>query len=182
MALALRFPDRWRPMVLPIAAMAVVVVASNILVGYPINAWLTWGAVSYPLAFLVTDVTNRRLGPGSARRVVYVGFALAVVLSIALASPRIALASGSAFLLAQTLDIQVFDRLRRRAWWLPPLVSSFLGSALDTTLFFSLAFAGTGLPWITWGIGDFAVKVGAALLLLPAFRLLARGRAPAVAR
>jgi len=162
--------------------MAVVVVASNILVGYPINDWLTWGALTYPVAFLVTDVTNRRFGPRAARRVVYVGFALAVVLSVVLASPRIALASGSAFLVAQTLDIQVFDRLRDQVWWLPPLVSSLLGSALDTALFFTLAFYGTGLPWIGWGIGDFGVKVTVALLLLPAFRVLVRGRDPAVAQ
>nr|WP_246152384.1 queuosine precursor transporter [Roseospira navarrensis] len=162
--------------------MAVVVVASNILVGYPINDWLTWGALTYPVAFLVTDLTNRRFGPARARRVVLVGFALAVVLSIALASPRIALASGTAFLVAQTLDVQVFDRLRNRVWWLPPLVSSVLGSALDTALFFTLAFAGTGLPWIGWGLGDFAVKIAVALALLPAFRVLARGPGLAVAR
>lgn len=170
----------WRVLVLPVAAMAVVVVASNILVGYPINDWLTWGALSYPLAFLVTDVTNRRYGPARARRVVVVGFALAVVLSIVLASPRIALASGTAFLFAQALDVHVFDRLRDRVWWLPPLVSSLLGSALDTVLFFSLAFAGTGLPWAGWAIGDFGVKVAVALAMLPAFRLLV-GLRPALA-
>lgn len=175
-------PRSWHPFALPVLAMAVVVVASNILVGYPINDWLTWGALTYPVAFLVTDVTNRRFGPRAARRVVYVGFALAVVLSVVLASPRIALASGSAFLVAQTLDIQVFDRLRDQVWWLPPLVSSLLGSALDTALFFTLAFYGTGLPWIGWGIGDFGVKVTVALLLLPAFRVLVRGRDPAVAQ
>nr|WP_246163907.1 queuosine precursor transporter [Roseospira marina] len=162
--------------------MTAVVVASNILVGYPINDWLTWGALSYPVAFLVTDLTNRHYGPALARRVVYVGFALAVVLSFLLASPRIALASGTAFLVAQTLDVQVFDRLRNRAWWLPPLMSSFLGSALDTALFFSLAFAGEPLPWVQWAFGDFAVKVCVALALLPAFRILARGPGVAVAR
>ena len=172
----------WRPFALPVLAMVVVVVASNILVGYPINDWLTWGALTYPVAFLVTDVTNRRFGPGPARRVVIVGFALAVVLSVVLASPRIALASGSAFLIAQVLDIQVFDRLRDRVWWLPPLVSSLLGSALDTVVFFTLACAGTGLPWISWAIGDFGVKVTVALMLLPAFRVLVRGRDPAVAQ
>ncbi|WP_299437043.1 queuosine precursor transporter [uncultured Rhodospira sp.] len=178
--------ERWRApwidLVLPVAAMAVVVVASNILVGYPINDWLTWGALTYPVAFLVTDLTNRRFGPARARRVVYVGFALAVVLSIVLATPRIALASGTAFLLAQTLDVRVFDRLRERVWWLPPLVSSFLGSALDTVVFFSLAFAGTGLPWIGWATGDFAVKIAVALALLPAFRLLARAPGLAAVR
>jgi len=172
----------WSAVLAPVAAMTVVVAASNVLVGYPINDWLTWGALTYPVAFLVTDVTNRRFGPARARRVVLVGFALAVVLSIVLASPRIALASGTAFLLAQTLDVQVFDRMRDRVWWLPPLVSSLLGSALDTALFFSLAFAGTGLPWMGWAIGDFGVKITVALALLPAFRLLAGTRAVAAAR
>lgn len=161
-----------RGVALGIAAMAVVVTASNILVQYPINDWLTWGALSYPFAFLVTDLTNRRLGPGSARRVVWVGFAFAVVLSAWLATPRIAGASGSAFLVGQLADVWVFHRLRHLKWWQAPLVSSSLGSILDTALFFSLAFAGTGLPWVTWGLGDLAVKaVFAALLLIP-FRLL----------
>jgi uncharacterized PurR-regulated membrane protein YhhQ (DUF165 family) len=172
----------WSDLVPAIAAMAVVVVASNILVGYPINDWLTWGALTYPVAFLVTDLTNRRFGPARARRVVYVGFALAVGLSILLASPRIALASGTAFLVAQTLDVQVFDRLRDKVWWLPPLVSTVLGSIVDTALFFTLAFAGEPLPWIGWALGDFAVKIAVALALLPAFRLLARGPGVLVAR
>ena len=161
-----------RGVVLGIAAMALVVTASNILVQYPINDWLTWGALSYPFAFLVTDLTNRRLGPSSARRVVWAGFAFAVVLSAWLATPRIAGASGSAFLVGQLADVWVFDRLRHLRWWQAPLVSSSLGSILDTALFFSLAFAGTGLPWTTWALGDLAVKaVFAALLLIP-FRLL----------
>ena len=165
-------PSAARGAAVGIAAMAVVVTASNILVQYPINDWLTWGALSYPFAFLVTDLTNRRLGPGSARRVVWVGFAFAVVLSAWLATPRIAGASGSAFLVGQLADVWVFDRLRHLKWWQAPLVSSSLGSVLDTALFFSLAFAGTGLPWITWGVGDLAVKaVFSALLLIP-FRLL----------
>ena len=155
-----------------IAAMASVVTASNILVQYPLGDWLTWGALSYPFAFLVTDLTNRRFGLRGARRVVLVGFACAVVLSAWLATPRIAAASGSAFLIAQLADVQVFDRLRNARWWKAPLVSSALGSILDTALFFSLAFAGTGLPWITWGIGDLAVKAGFALVLLIPFRLL----------
>ncbi|NJO36862.1 MAG: hypothetical protein HC871_03585 [Rhizobiales bacterium] len=124
--------------------MVIVVTVSNIAVQYPINDWWTWGAFTYPVAFLVTDLTNRALGPGAARRVVYAGFALAVVLSIWLATPRIALASGTAFLAAQLLDIAIFDRLRRASWWRAPLVSSTLSSVLDTALFFSLAFAGTG--------------------------------------
>jgi queuosine precursor transporter len=149
-----------------IAAMAIVVTASNVFVQFPINDWLTWGAFSYPVSFLVTDLTNRRLGSQRARLVVYAGFAVAVVLSIALATPRIALASGSAFLLAQLLDIAVFERLRQGTWWRAPLVSSLLASAVDTALFFSLAFAATGLPWATWAIGDFAVKVGMAVVML----------------
>lgn len=158
--------------------MAAVVVASNIAVQIPINAWLTWGAFTYPVTFLVTDLTNRRLGPARARKVVYVGFALAVVLSIGFAGPRIALASGAAFLSAQLLDVWVFDRLRRLPWWQAPLASSGLASLWDTGLFFTLCFAGTGLPWITWAAGDLAIKGGMALLLLIPFRAL-MGRQPA---
>ena len=165
-------------MTLGIGAMALVVTASNILVQYPINDWLTWGALSYPFAFLVTDLTNRRFGPGAARRVVWVGFACAVVLSAWLATPRIAAASGSAFLIAQLADVSVFDRLRRAAWWKAPLVSSALGSTLDTALFFTLAFAGTGLPWFTWALGDLAVKASFALILLIPFRLLLAATRP----
>jgi len=162
-----------------ILAMAVIVTASNILVQHPINDWLTWGAFSYPVSFLVTDLTNRRLGPVVARRVVYVGFVLALGLSWYFATPRIAVASASAFLVAQILDVFVFDRLRRAAWWRAPLVSSLLGSAVDTALFFSIAFAGTGLPWVTLGLGDFAVKVAMALALLIPFRALMPALAPA---
>ena len=159
--------------------MVVVVAASNVAIQYPINDWLTWGALTYPVAFLVTDLTNRRLGPPRAREVAYVGFALAVVLSIVLAGPRIALASGTAFLTAQLLDVAVFNRLRRLPWWQAPLVSSGLASAWDTAVFFSLAFAGTGLPWVGWAIGDFGVKVAMALALLIPFRAL-MGRRDAV--
>ncbi len=157
---------------LPVLAMVVVVAGSNVAVQYPINDWLTWGALTYPFAFLVTDLTNRRFGPGEARRVAYVGFALAVLLSIVLAGPRIALASGTAFLTAQLLDIWVFDRLRRLPWWQAPLISSAIAAIGDTAVFFSLAFAGTGLPWLTWGLGDLGVKSGMALLLLLPFRAL----------
>ncbi|MGI9450245.1 MAG: queuosine precursor transporter [Geminicoccaceae bacterium] len=157
---------------LGVVAMAAVVTASNIAVQYPINDWLTWGALTYPVAFLVTDLTNRRLGVGGARNVVYVGFAFAVALSIWLATPRIALASGAAFLVAQLLDVSIFDRLRNATWWRAPLISSTVASALDTALFFSLAFAATGLPWVTWAIGDFGVKIAVALVLLIPFRLM----------
>ncbi len=155
-----------------VAAMIVVVTGANVAVQYPINDWLTWGALTYPVSFLVTDLTNRALGPAGARRVVLVGFAIAVAMSVAVAGWRIALASGSAFLVAQLLDIYIFDRLRRGAWWRAPLVSSSLASALDTVLFFTLAFAGTGLPWVTWGIGDYGVKLLMALGLLLPFRAL----------
>lgn len=161
-----------RGVALGVAAMVVVVTASNILVQYPINDWITWGAFTYPIAFLVTDLTNRALGPARARWVVYFGFALAVILSIVLADVRIALASGTAFLLAQLLDVTIFDRLRRAPWWQAPLASSVLGSVTDTALFFSLAFAGTGLPWVTWAVGDLAVKLAMALALLIPFRAL----------
>ena len=156
-----------------IVAMTSVVAASNFLVRIPINDWLTWGALSYPVAFLVTDLINRRMGPGSARRVVYVGFACGVALSLFTSTARIALASGTAFLLAQLADVWLYDRLRRLgAWWRAPLVSSTLASALDTALFFALAFAFTGLPWLTWAIGDYGVKIGVACAMLVPFRLL----------
>ena len=161
-----------RALALPVAAMVVVVAGSNVAVQYPINDWLTWAAFTYPVAFLVTDLTNRRLGPGRAREVAYVGFALAVLLSIVVATPRIALASGSAFVTAPLLDIAVFDRLRRLAWWQAPLASSAIASVWDTAVFFSLAFAGTGLPWFTWAIGDLGAKAAMALLLLLPFRAL----------
>ncbi len=155
-----------------IAAMIVIVCASNVLVQYPINDWLTWGALTYPVSFLVTDLINRALGPAAARLVVYLGFLLAVILSLFLATPRIALASGTAFLMAQLLDITVFNRLRRGSWWRAPFVSSSVGSILDTALFFSIAFAGTGVPWVTLGFGDLAVKFAAAVLFLAPFRAL----------
>lgn len=185
------------------AAMAIVVAASNVLVQYPLNAWLTLGAFTYPFAFLVTDVSNRLMGPAAARRVVVVGFIVAVALSIWLATPRIAIASGTAFLLAQLLDVAVFDRLRRGLWWRAPLASSLIGSALDTALFFSLAFApafamlGPNEPWaleatpmlgfgpetplwVSLAVGDFGVKVAIALIALgPYAALVSRAQRPA---
>lgn len=164
------FDRRLAPSVL---AMVLTVVASNILVQYPFTPFglgdlLTWGAFTYPVAFLVTDLTNRWFGPQKTRRVVYVGFAIAVVLSIWLSEPRIALASGTAFLTAQLLDITLFNRLRAGSWWRAPLVSSSIGSAIDTVIFFSIAFAGSGLPWTTWALGDFSVKMTVAIAsLLP---------------
>ena len=174
----------FRRLVVPVLAMTLVVVASNILVQYPfepfgLGDYLTWGAFSYPVAFLVTDLTNRRYGAATARQLVIVGFIIAVVLSIWLATPRIALASGTAFLVGQLLDITVFNRLRRQNWWHAPLAGSVVGSALDTALFFSLAFAGiedmsvpvpvfgVTLPlWQSLAIFDFAVKMLVALLAL----------------
>ncbi|MHB2168507.1 queuosine precursor transporter [Alsobacter sp. R-9] len=174
-----------RALALPVLAMTLVVVASNVLVQHPFPYWgladyLTWGAFTYPVSFLVTDLTNRRYGVGMARRLVAVGFVVAVVLSIALATPRIALASGTAFLVGQMLDVTVFNGLRRREWWRAPLVGSIVGSALDTALFFSLAFAGDAamsgevaflghwtMPlWVSLAICDFAVKMLIALLAL----------------
>ncbi|HEX9771200.1 MAG TPA: VUT family protein [Kiloniellales bacterium] len=155
-----------------VIAMIVIVTGANIAVQYPINDWLTWGAFTYPVSFLVTDLTNRNMGPAVARRVVYVGFVLGVALSFYFAGWRIAIASGSAFLVAQLLDVQIFDRLRRGIWWRAPFVSSTLASVIDTALFFGLAFAGTGLPWVTWAIGDYGVKLAMALGLLIPFRAL----------
>lgn len=152
------------------SAMGVVVLAANIAVNYPINDWLTWGALIYPIAFLVTDLVNRIFGPKPARKVVYAGFAVGVALSLWFADQRIALASGAAFLTAQLLDIWVFDRLRQQSWWKAPVISSLLSSALDTALFFSLAFYATGLPWVTWAIGDYGAKLTMAAVLLVPFR------------
>ena len=156
----------------PILAMAAVIVLSNVLVQYPINAWLTWGAFSYPVVFLVTDLTNRALGPAAARRVAWVGFPLAVVISLLLAPWRIALASGSAFILSQVLDIALFNRWRRLSWWKAPLFGSLAASAVDTAVFFYLAFAGTDLDWTLLAAGDLAVKALMAALLLAPYRAL----------
>ena len=168
-------------LLLPIVAMMAVIGVSNVAVQHAINDWLTWGAFTYPLAFLVTDLTNRAWGPGRARTVAYVGFPFGVGLSIVLAvaadiplweGVRVALASGFAFICAQLFDIALFHRLRRGLWWRAPLVSSLSASAIDTAIFFSAAFALTGLPWVTWALGDFGIKVAMAAVLLIPFRLL----------
>lgn len=156
----------------PVIAMAFVVVLSNWAVQYPINDWLTWGAFTYPVVFLVTDLTNRALGPVAARRVAVVGFALAVVASLALAPWRIALASGVAFIVAQWLDISAFNRLRQQSWWQAPLIGSVIASVLDTALFFFIAFAGSDMNWLMLAAGDLAVKWAMALLLLAPYRAL----------
>ena len=158
------------PFWIAVAAMVIVVTGSNVLVQYPVNDWLTWGAFSYPLAFLVTDATNRTLGPGRARLVVIAGFVIAVAFSIYVATPRIAIASGSAFLVAQFLDIAIFNRLRRSTWWRAPLFSSLAASFVDTLLFFGIAFAATGLPWVSWAVGDYAVKILMAAIVLVPYR------------
>jgi uncharacterized integral membrane protein (TIGR00697 family) len=192
-----------------IVAMAAIVVASNILVQFLFGQWLTWGAFTYPLAFLVTDVTNRVYGPAAARRVVLAGFATGLACSLVgtqitgefgpLVTWRIALGSGLAFLAAQLADVAVFDRMRRGAWWRAPLASTLIGSALDTAIFFSVAFsmalsfvepgndvawANEPLPllgvgpvvplWVSLGVADFGVKLMLAIAALLPFRLLVR--------
>ena len=161
-----------RPLFLGVLAMAIVVAVSNVAVGYPINDWITWGALTYPVAFLVTDVMNRSFGASNARKVVYGGFLVGVVLSIWLADVRIALASGTAFLTAQLIDIFVFNRISKKTWWQAPFISSSLSSAVDTVLFFSIAFIGSGLPWVSWAVGDYAVKLAMAILLLVPFKIV----------
>ena len=191
-----------------ILAMAATVVASNILVQYLLGPWLTWGALTYPIAFLVTDLTNRLQGAAAARRVVLVGFAVGIACSLIgtqimgefgpLVTLRVALASGLAFLCAQMADIAVFDRLRAGSWWTAPLVSTLVGSSLDTALFFSIAFsasliwiepgndvswANEVLPllgfgpmaplWVSLGLADWLVKLGLAAVALVPFRLIA---------
>ncbi|MBC7938665.1 MAG: queuosine precursor transporter [Chitinophagaceae bacterium] len=152
--------------------MATVIVLSNLLVQIEINPWLTWGAFSYPLVFLVNDLTNRALGPQAARRVAWVGFAVAVAVSLALAPWRIALASGAAFIVSQLLDVAVFNRWRRLAWWKAPLFGSLVASVIDTAVFFFLAFAGSDMNWLQLTAGDLAVKALMAALLLAPYRAL----------
>ena len=156
----------------PIAAMALVIVLSNWAVQYPINAWLTWGAFTYPLVFLVCDLTNRALGPAAARRVAWAGFAVAVAASGLLAPWRIALASGSAFIVSQLMDVLVFNRWRRATWWKAPLIGSLVASVIDTGVFFFLAFAGSGLNWLQLAGGDLTVKAAMAVALLAPYRAL----------
>jgi len=165
-----------KQLILPVLAMAIIIVASNILVTKPINDWLVWGTLTYPFAFLVTDLTNRRLGPASARMVVYFGFAVGVAASFVFADLRIAMASGTAFLIAQLFDVSVFDKLRDLRWWIAPLVSSIAGTVLDTFLFFSLAFYATEVPWVTIAIGDLGVKLAVTLFALGPYGLLMAAR------
>ena len=164
--------------------MGTVVLASNYLVQFPINYYgfeeiLTYGAFSYPLAFLITDLANRSYGKVIARKIVYIGFIIGIAFTLFfstnfadLISIRIAIGSGTAFLVAQLLDVQIFDKLRKKKWFVAPLTSSLIGSTIDTFLFFSISFYATGIPWVTLSLGDLAVKVLVALLMLIPFRLL----------
>ena len=164
--------------------MGVVVLSSNFLVQFPINYYglneiLTYGAFSYPIAFLITDLANRSYGKIVARKIVYFGFVLGIGFTVLFStdfadfiSIRIAIGSGVAFLTAQLLDVQIFDRLRKKEWFVAPLTSSMIGSTVDTFLFFSISFYGTGVPWVTLSLGDLIVKVIVALIMLIPFRLL----------
>ena len=164
--------------------MGIVVLSSNFLVQFPINYYglneiLTYGAFSYPIAFLITDLANRSYGKIVARKIVYFGFVLGIGFTVLFStdfadfiSIRIAIGSGVAFLTAQLLDVQIFDRLRKKEWFVAPLTSSMIGSTIDTFLFFSISFYGTGVPWVTLSFGDLIVKVMVALIMLIPFRLL----------
>ena len=156
----------------PALAMSAIVLVSNLLVQFPINPWLTWGAFSYPVAYFVTDVCNRKSGPSVARRVAWVGFAVGLILSAIFAPLRIALASGTAFIVSQLLDVSIFNRLRQKTWWQAPLFGSAAASIVDTSLFFSIAFAGSAIAWLPLAAGDLGVKLFMALALLPPYRLL----------
>ena len=156
------------------AAMAGVVGLSNWLVQYPINEWLTYGAFTFPIAFLVTDVCNRCFGARRAREVALVGFVVGLALSFWLAPWRIAVASGTAFLVAQFLDVAIFNRFRTASWWKAPFIGSVAASVIDTAIFFYLAFAGEELDWVMLASGDLAVKVLMAVLLLAPYRALVR--------
>lgn len=161
-------------MIFAYLAMMIVVAASNYLVQFPINDWLTFGAFTYPISFLVTEITNLYYGPQKARRVVYIGFLLAFVVSIQLATFKIASASCFAFLTAQLLDILIFNRLRSLPWWYAPILASFAASATDTLIFWNLAFYGEPLPILTWSLGDLSVKLGLDVFLLAPFRTFLR--------
>lgn len=161
-----------KQLILPVLAISAIIAISNYLVRFAVNDWLTWAAFTYPICFLITDLCNRFFGVVAAKKLIWCGFAFGVVLSVALATPRIAIASASAFLCSQMLDVYIFDRLRNSAWWRAPLVSSAAGSLVDTLLFFSIAFAFSDVPWVSLALGDFAAKVAMFVLLLPAYRVV----------
>ena len=164
--------------------MGVIVLGSNYLVQFPVKYYglekiLTYGAFSYPVAFLITDLANRFYGKTVAKKIVYIGFFIGVSFTLFfstnfsdLISVRIAIGSGTAFIIAQLIDVQVFDQLRKKKWFVGPLTSSFIGSTIDTFLFFSISFYGTGIPWFTLSLGDLTVKILVAFLMLIPFRLL----------
>ena len=165
-------------------SMGLIVLASNFLVQYPVKYYglqdiLTYGAFSYPVAFLITDLANRSYGKTAAKKIVYIGFSIGLSFTLLfstnfadLISIRIAIGSGTAFIVAQLLDVQIFDKLRNKRWFIAPLGSSVIGSTIDTFLFFSIAFYATGIPWISLSFGDLAVKLTVALIMLLPFRLL----------
>ena len=167
-----------------IVLMSIVVALSNYLVQFPVKYFsleniLTYGAFSYPIAFLITDLSNRKYGKFFAKKIVYFGFALGVLLTLYystnysdLISIRIAFGSGTAFLVAQLIDVNIFDKLRKRIWFIAPLTSSLAGSTIDTFIFFSISFYGTGINWVTLSIGDLLVKILVALIMLIPFRFL----------
>ena len=164
--------------------MGVIILGSNYLVQFPIKYYnletvLTYGAFSYPLAFLITDLANRSYGKQIARKIVYIGFAVGISFTFLfstnfndLISVRIAIGSGIAFIISQLMDVQIFDELRKKTWFVAPLISSLIGSTVDTFLFFIISFYGTGVPWITLSLGDLGVKIFVALMMLVPFRLL----------
>jgi hypothetical protein len=164
--------------------MGVIVLVSNYLVQFPIKYYgfeeiLTYGAFSYPVAFLITDLANRSYGKVAAKKIVYFGFAIGILFTFFfstnfsdLISIRIAIGSGTAFIVAQLLDVQIFDKLRKKKWFVAPLTSSFVGSTIDTFIFFFISFYGTGIPWISLSLGDLSVKILVALVMLIPFRLL----------
>ena len=164
--------------------MGFVVLSSNYLVQFPIKHYgleeiLTYGAFSYPIAFLITDLANRSYGKLIAKKIVYIGFTIGISFTLLfstnftdLISVRIAIGSGTAFIVAQLLDVKIFDQLRKKKWFIAPLASSFIGSTVDTFLFFSISFYATGIPWLTLSLGDLAVKIFVALVMLVPFRLL----------
>ena len=164
--------------------MGLVVLSSNYLVQFPVKYYglqdiLTYGAFTYPIAFLITDLANRSYGKQIARKIVYFGFVVGISFTLFfstnfsdLISVRIAIGSGTAFIVAQLLDVQIFDKLRQKKWFVAPLISSLIGSTVDTFLFFSISFYGTGIPWVTLSLGDLAVKIFVALVMLIPFRLL----------
>ena len=173
-----------KPYIILSFLMGAIVLLSNYLVQFPINYYglnevLTYGAFSYPIAFLITDLANRSYGKFVARKIVYFGFLLGIGFTILFStdfadfiSIRIALGSGVAFLTAQLIDVQVFDKLRKKKWFIAPLTSSMIGSIIDTFLFFSISFYGTGIPWFTLALGDLVVKIFVALIMLIPFRIL----------